>query len=91
MYHPDGDRLVVVASNGGQDRPPAWWLNLRASGRATVQLKRDTFPVTAAEADGETRDRLWDFVVSRYDGYAKYAEKTSRRIPVVVLTRDAAP
>jgi deazaflavin-dependent oxidoreductase (nitroreductase family) len=88
MYHPDGDRLVVVASNGGSDRHPAWWLNLRASGKATVQQGRDTFAVTAAEADDGDRDRLWPVVVDRYDGYAKYAEKTSRRIPVVVLTRD---
>jgi deazaflavin-dependent oxidoreductase (nitroreductase family) len=91
MYHPDGDHLVIVASNGGRDRPPAWWLNLRAAGRATVQLKKETFPVTAAEAEGDTRDRLWDIAVDRYDGYAKYAEKTDRRIPVVVLTRDAPP
>jgi deazaflavin-dependent oxidoreductase (nitroreductase family) len=89
MYHPDGDRLVVVASNGGRDRHPAWWLNLRASGRATVQLRRDTFAVTASEAEGETRERLWPLVVDRYDGYAKYAEKTDRRIPVVVLERAA--
>ncbi len=87
MYHPDGDRLVVVASNAGSDRHPAWWLNLRASGTGTVQLRRDTFPVTAVEVDDAERDRLWPLVVSRYGGYAKYAEKTSRRIPLVALTR----
>jgi deazaflavin-dependent oxidoreductase (nitroreductase family) len=91
MYHPDGDQLVVVASNGGSDRHPAWWLNLRASGPATVQLGRDRFAVTATEADGAERDRLWPMAVGRYVGYAKYAEKTSRRIPLMVLKRQGTP
>ncbi len=87
VYHPDGDRLILVASNGGNDLHPAWWLNLRAAGTATAQMGRDKFTVAATEAEGSERDRLWTFVVGRYDGYAKYAEKTSRRIPVIVLTR----
>jgi deazaflavin-dependent oxidoreductase (nitroreductase family) len=87
MYRPDGERLVVVASNGGADRHPAWWLNLRAQPRATVQLGRESFPVTAGEATGEERDRLWPLVVQSYGGYANYAKKTARQIPVVVLKR----
>jgi deazaflavin-dependent oxidoreductase (nitroreductase family) len=82
--------MLVVASNGGSDRHPAWWLNLSASGTGTVQLRRETFAVTASEAEGAERDRLWPVVVGRYDGYAKYAQKTSRRIPLVVLTRQQA-
>ncbi len=87
MYRPDGDRLVVVASAAGSDWHPAWWLNLRAHPEAIVQVGRDSFPVTAAEATGEERDRLWPQLVEAYGSYAEYAKKTSRLMPVVVLKR----
>jgi F420H(2)-dependent quinone reductase len=87
MYRYDGDRLVVVASNGGADQPPAWWLNLRANPGATVQIGKETFPVTAMETTPEERKRLWPLVVETYGGYADYEKKTSRQIPVVLLER----
>lgn len=87
IYGQDDDRLVLIASFGGSDRHPAWWLNLQASKRGTVQLGRDTFDVVPREAEGAERERLWAEMVRLYPGYDTYATKTSRRIPVVVLER----
>lgn len=87
LYGRDDDRLVLIASFGGSDRHPAWWLNLRASKRGTVQLGRGAFDVVPREADGAERERLWAEMVQLYPGYDAYATKTSRRIPVVVLER----
>jgi deazaflavin-dependent oxidoreductase (nitroreductase family) len=87
MYCRDGERLVVVAANGGSDNAPAWWLNLRAEPRATAQLGRERVVVTAVEASGAERDRLWPLLVEAYAGYGRYAMRTTRALPVVVLER----
>lgn len=84
-YLPKGRAAVVFASNAGEPRHPAWWLNLVADPRATVQIGREVVPMIAREADGEERTRLWDEIVRAYDGYAEYEKRTTRRIPVVVL------
>jgi deazaflavin-dependent oxidoreductase (nitroreductase family) len=85
MYQPDGDRWVIIASNGGKANHPAWWLNLRARPAASVQIGRDVHPVTAVEATGDERERLWRRMADMYKGYDRYTEKTTRTIPVVVL------
>lgn len=87
IYGRDDDRLVVIAAFAGSDRHPAWWLNLRGNQRGMVQLGRDTFEVIAREADDAERERLWAKMVQIYRGYDRYATKTTRRIPVVVLER----
>jgi deazaflavin-dependent oxidoreductase (nitroreductase family) len=84
-YLPKGRSAVVFASNAGEPRHPAWWLNLRADPHATVQRGGERFPVVAREADGAERQQLWDEIVRSYAGYAEYAERTTRQIPVVVL------
>ncbi len=84
----DGERLVVIASYGGLDRAPSWWLNLQADPRATVQLGRSKRAVVAREATGDERARLWDEVTTRAPGYLGYQRRTSRRIPVVLLDPD---
>jgi len=84
-YLPKGRASVVFASNAGEPRHPAWWLNLAADPHATVQRGQEVTPVIAREAEGEERVRLWDEVVRTEAGYAVYAERTTRRIPVVVL------
>jgi deazaflavin-dependent oxidoreductase (nitroreductase family) len=88
VYAPDGDRWLVVPSNGGADRPPAWLHNLRAEPSVEVQVGRKRRPATATivgRGDPEF-DRLWRAVNDnngkRYDAYQA---KTSREIPVVVL------
>ena len=82
----DGTELVVIASNGGADRPPDWSLNLQQTPRAIVEIGTDTLVVTARTASEQERQRLWVVVTAAYAGYARYQERTTRRIPVVLLT-----
>lgn len=85
VYLEDADNMVVIASNGGAEQHPAWWLNLRANPKAEVQVGSDSKSVTAEEATGEERERLWREVVELYHGYDEYRRMTKRKIPVVVL------
>ena len=81
----DGDHTVVIASYGGLDRPPAWWLNLEANPRAELQKGRTRRSVTARTADVEERARLWAEITARAPGYLEYERRTAREIPVVIL------
>jgi deazaflavin-dependent oxidoreductase (nitroreductase family) len=85
VYLADGDDMVVIASNGGADQHPAWWLNLRENPQAEVQLGGSTKTVVAEKATGEERERLWRDVVEMYHGYDEYRRMTDREIPVVIL------
>ena len=87
LYVPEGDRWLLVASNAGDDRPPAWWLNLRAAGEATIQVGRDRHRVRAREADPAERPGLWKRACDQYPNYAVYEQRTDRPIPVVILER----
>ena len=86
----DGDRYVVIGSNAGGDREPAWVANLRADPRATLRVGRRVQPVEALEAAGQERDRLWGLAAAAYPGYEVYRRMTARHIPVIVLA-PAAP
>lgn len=85
MYRIEQDALVLAASNGGSDRMPTWYLNLRADPQVTVELGRETSPLVARKATPSERDELWPKMVEMYSGYASYEKKTSRTIPVVIL------
>jgi deazaflavin-dependent oxidoreductase (nitroreductase family) len=87
IYGQDGDSYVIVASKGGSDEPPAWYLNLAAEPRVEVQVKGDRFTASARTADAEEKPGLWKTMVSEWPAYDEYQEKTSREIPVVVLER----
>ena len=76
---------AVIASKGGAAEHPLWYLNLRANPRAEVTVGRKTQKVRAREAAGDERERLWRQLADVYSGYDKYAQKTSRQIPVIVL------
>lgn len=82
----DGDRWVIIASNGGAADDPAWFKNLTAAPDATVEVKADTVPVTATIAEGDERARLWAQMNEVWPDYDVYQAKTDREIPVVVLT-----
>jgi len=86
----DGEAFVVIASYGGLDRSPSWWLNLRQEPRATVRLGRTTREVVARQATDDERDRLWAQVTERAPGYLDYQRRTTRRIPVVLLEPQVA-
>jgi deazaflavin-dependent oxidoreductase (nitroreductase family) len=84
---PDGDRIVVIASNYGQHSNPAWYFNLRKHPEATVTVAGgEPRRVVAYEAEGEERERLWRMDLEVYPSRAAYKERaTDRRIPVMVL------
>jgi F420H(2)-dependent quinone reductase len=84
-YLEDGRRLVLVASNAGLDRAPAWWLNLRERPEAEVDLGGQRRPVRARTATEEERERLWPHVLEQFEGFDDYARYTQREIPLVVL------
>src|SRR5579863_4231121 len=84
LYLKDGENLILVASNGGAQTHPAWWLNLQAQPEAEVQIGRQKFRVTAAQATPEEKKRLWPLVVAMYPDYANYQKRTEREIPVVI-------
>ena len=85
MYLQEGTASVVIASNAGEPRHPAWWLNLRENPRATVQRGAGITPVVAREVQGDERARLWAKLIAMEPSYETYRQRTTRQIPVVVL------
>jgi deazaflavin-dependent oxidoreductase (nitroreductase family) len=84
---PDGERLVVIASNYGQYRNPAWYHNLCANPRATVCFEGVTRDVVARELEGEERAREYERGIEIYPGWTQYRKRVAhRRIPVLELT-----
>lgn len=82
---PADDRLLLVASNWGNDHPPAWYLNLLAHPRAHVQRGADAFDVIAQPVSAAERARLWPALVARNQQYGQYQASAAREIPVVAL------
>jgi deazaflavin-dependent oxidoreductase (nitroreductase family) len=85
---PEGDHMVV-ASKGGTDAPPAWYLNLQADPEADFQVLGDRFKVTARDATPEEKPELWGKMTEQWPDYDEYQRKTDREIPVVILERAA--
>jgi deazaflavin-dependent oxidoreductase (nitroreductase family) len=85
-YAEDGDDLVVVASKGGADEPPLWYLNLVADPHVQVQVGARRTAAVARTATAEEKARLWPLVVAVWPAYDDYQARTTRDIPVVVLT-----
>ncbi len=84
--HQDGSTIVVVASRGGDDIHPAWFLNLRDNPEVQVSYKGGPKqPMRARVASAEERARLWPLVTATYKNYAQYQTKTTREIPLVLL------
>ena len=83
---PDGDRLVLIASNYGQLRHPGWYHNLKANPLCEVMFRGERLTMSAYEADGDERSRLWDLDLSVYPARQQYLDRAGgRRIPVMVL------
>jgi F420H(2)-dependent quinone reductase len=85
LYMRDGERLVVIGSNAGNVRPPAWALNLRANPEASVEVGADKHSVRARVAEGEERAELWRRMNEQYGGFEDYKARTTRDIAVFVL------
>ncbi len=93
IYRKHGDAYVVVASKGGADSHPAWYLNLLANPEVSVQVLGDKFTARARTAKPGEKPPLWREMVATWPAYDDYQRKTQREIPVVVLERadDQAP
>ncbi|MEO7911136.1 MAG: nitroreductase family deazaflavin-dependent oxidoreductase [Roseiflexaceae bacterium] len=88
VYVPDGDRIVVIASKGGDDSNPDWYHNLVANPTVTVELGNEKFQAHATAVTEELeRSRLYAKMVEHRSGFAEYEQKTTRKIPAVVLER----
>ncbi len=88
IYGVDGDSWIVIASNGGHERNPPWYLNLEANPDVTWTLKGADHAVVASTVDdGDERDRLWTMMNGVYPGYDDYQADCERQIPVVRLTK----
>ncbi len=86
LYLRDADNLAVVASWGGRDNHPEWYLNLATEPQVRVQVRGQRSEMTARTASPEERARLWPQVLAAYDGFATYQGRTDREIPIVILT-----
>ncbi|ASO20728.1 deazaflavin-dependent oxidoreductase (nitroreductase family) [Actinoalloteichus hoggarensis] len=88
VYLEDDGRLFIFASNGGDPKHPAWYHNLVAKPRTTVEIGTETFPVTATVITGAERDAIYATQSTVAPQFAEYQSKTARVIPVVELVRD---
>ncbi|POM25809.1 Deazaflavin-dependent nitroreductase [Actinomadura rubteroloni] len=94
VYARDGDDLLVVASNGGNDKPPAWLLNLSAAPTVNIRVGRRQYRATAriVRPDDDAYDRLLALCdAANRDRYSAYQRMTSRPIPIIALSPQAAP
>jgi deazaflavin-dependent oxidoreductase (nitroreductase family) len=87
MYIPDGDRLIVLASNAGAASHPDWYHNLLAHPLVTVEVRNETFAATATVTEGAERQQLWSMVVVQYPFFTDHQSKIARQIPVIALSR----
>jgi deazaflavin-dependent oxidoreductase (nitroreductase family) len=87
IYARHGDAYTVIASKGGSDEPPAWYLNATENPEVEVQVKADRFPARARTATAEEKPEMWRTMVAEWPAYDDYQRRTEREIPVVVLER----
>ena len=83
----EGDSMVIVASRGGDDQHPAWFVNLRDNPAVEVETKDQPKSNWVARiATSEERERMWPLITERYKNYGGYQSKTNREIPLIFLT-----
>jgi len=85
IYGRSGENYLVVASKGGADEPPAWFVNLEADPETEVQVKADRLKTRARVATPEEKPQMWKTMTSAWPAYDEYQTKTEREIPIVVL------
>ncbi|MFZ3554946.1 nitroreductase family deazaflavin-dependent oxidoreductase [Streptomyces sp. BH055] len=87
IYGRDGDDYLIVASKGGADEHPLWYLNLQANPEVRLRVETERFTARAETLSAQDKARVWDSLVELFPPYADYQKKTSRDIPVVRLVR----
>jgi deazaflavin-dependent oxidoreductase (nitroreductase family) len=88
IYGDIGGEIVVVASKGGADHHPAWYLNIKNSKEVDFQVATQAYRGKWREPQGTERAKVWDFMVSVFPPYAKYQASTERQIPLVMFSAD---
>ena len=86
IYGDIGGEVVIVASKGGADAHPAWYLNIRESAELEFQIGTQAFRATWREPEGDERQRVWDFMEGVFPPYRGYQQSTDRLIPLVMLS-----
>nr|WP_062341630.1 nitroreductase family deazaflavin-dependent oxidoreductase [Herbidospora sakaeratensis] len=87
IYQKYGDDYLLVASKGGADAPPEWYLNLQANPEVEFQVLGDKFRAHARTATPEEKPGMWQVMAAAWPDYDEYTKKTDREIPVVVIER----
>jgi deazaflavin-dependent oxidoreductase (nitroreductase family) len=87
MFHREGDRILVMASNSGAPREPNWYRNLRADPRVSVEIGDERYEAVARPLEGDERERAWETITGLYPFFAAHQQKAGRTIPVVELRR----
>ena len=87
IYGEDGEKYVIMASKGGHDFHPGWYLNLTKNPEVQLQVGAEKFAARARTASGAEREQLWALMAEIWPDYNKYQARTKRQIPVVVLER----
>jgi len=87
MFHRDGERVLVMASNAGAQSHPDWYLNLVANPQVTVEVGDEKYSAIATPTQGEERERVWALIKDNYPFFADHEVKAQREIPVVALER----
>ncbi len=85
MYLRDSENYVVIASNGGRDSFPAWFLNLKSHPQVTIEVDGVSRTATAEQANPEEKQRLWPQLVEKAAFFEEYRKKTTRDIPMVIV------
>ncbi len=84
LFLREGDRVVLVASQGGSDKHPMWYLNLKANPKVKVQIKDEVLELTARDATEAERAEYWPKMTAFYSGFEDYKSWTDRVIPIVI-------
>jgi deazaflavin-dependent oxidoreductase (nitroreductase family) len=84
LFLRDGDRVVLVASQGGRANNPMWYLNLKANPEVSVQIKKEVLELTARDATEAERAQYWPQLLAMYSSFDDYQSWTDRTIPVVI-------
>ena len=84
LFLRDGDRVVLVASQGGRANNPMWYLNLKANPKVSVQIKKEVLELTARDATDAERAQYWPQLVAMYSSFDDYQSWTDRTIPIVI-------
>lgn len=85
VYLRDGDALIIIASNGGADRHPSWYYNLKEQEQTVIEVMGQISTVDVHKATPEERGRLWPQIVAKHQQFADYQAKTKREIPLFLL------